>query len=398
MNKAGGIIAMVAGVFGVIAAIVTLTVGGLGSAFKADNADTVVALGWGGIAFSFLVIVLGAVAIFKPKGAGIGLIVCSVGGAILGGTIVAVFMVLSLIGGVVCVVGSRQKKENASAIQSSAPGGTVQGGEIYSQLERLADLKNKGVLTEGEFQAQKTKLLSGSQASFTVPDLPAPVEHVLVPAEVSVTKILCANCGKPLVPGAPYCGECGATVAVSSPTAAPAPPLPKRGRVVVWTVLICGALTVLILGAQFLMNRASTNSPLTAANTATGTATPQTSTVAAVSTAVANAAPVNPDILEFNSVEDLLNGYEEQARGRSVKVKGKINGFTLTDNSVELESTPNEHVVCNFTPGDREKFVNLDLERDQQITATLGNRVDMGETPMSGKTIYRIDLTGCRLQ
>jgi hypothetical protein len=74
MNKAGGIIAMVAGVFGVIAAIVTLIVGGLGSAFKADSADTVVALGWGGVVFSFLVIVFGAVALYKPKGAGIGLI------------------------------------------------------------------------------------------------------------------------------------------------------------------------------------------------------------------------------------------------------------------------------------------------------------------------------------
>ena len=31
----------------------------------------------------------------------------------------------------------------------------------------------------------------------------------------------CMMCGKPLVPGTPYCGECGAKVAVSSPTAAP---------------------------------------------------------------------------------------------------------------------------------------------------------------------------------
>ena len=125
MNRAGGIIGMVAGVFAVIGAIVTLMVGGLGSAFKADNADTVVALGWGGIAFSFLVIVSGAVALFKPKSAGIALIVCSLGGAVLGGTIVAVFMVLSLIGGIVCVIGDRQKKDTNGAVQQhleSAPG------------------------------------------------------------------------------------------------------------------------------------------------------------------------------------------------------------------------------------------------------------------------------------
>jgi hypothetical protein len=174
-------------------------------------------------------------------------------------------------------------------------------------------------------------------------------------------------------------------------------------KVVGW---ICYALVLIALvsvalfmgsGSSVKGIWATSSAQLAAANTATGTATPQTSTVAAVPTAVANAAPVNPDVLEFNSVEDLLNGYEEQARGRSVKVKGKINGFTLTDNSVELESTPNERVVCNFAPGEREKFVNLDPERDQQITATLGNRIDLGETPMSGKRTYKIDLMGCRL-
>jgi len=35
MNKAGGVLAIVAGVFGVIAAVVTLLAGGLASAFKA---------------------------------------------------------------------------------------------------------------------------------------------------------------------------------------------------------------------------------------------------------------------------------------------------------------------------------------------------------------------------
>ena len=99
MSKAGGIVGMIAGVFGVLAAIVTLAVGGLGSAFKTGNADEVLALGWGGIGFSFLVIVFGAVALHRPKGAGFGLIACSLGGIVLGGTVVAVFMALSLIGG-----------------------------------------------------------------------------------------------------------------------------------------------------------------------------------------------------------------------------------------------------------------------------------------------------------
>jgi len=34
-----------------------------------------------------------------------------------------------------------------------------QGADVASQLERLADLRDRGVLTESEFQAQKTRIL-----------------------------------------------------------------------------------------------------------------------------------------------------------------------------------------------------------------------------------------------
>ena len=61
MRKAGGIIALIAGIFGIFAAGITLLVGGIGSAVQADSAHLVVGLGWGGVAFSFIVIVLGAV-------------------------------------------------------------------------------------------------------------------------------------------------------------------------------------------------------------------------------------------------------------------------------------------------------------------------------------------------
>lgn len=57
--------------------------------------------------FSFVTIVLGAVAMgAKGKVPGILLIVCAIAGAILGGTIVAVFMVLALIGGILATVGT----------------------------------------------------------------------------------------------------------------------------------------------------------------------------------------------------------------------------------------------------------------------------------------------------
>ncbi|MDO8769513.1 MAG: hypothetical protein Q7K57_12580 [Burkholderiaceae bacterium] len=100
MHKAGGIIAIIAGIFGIFAAGFTLLFGGVASALKADGGSTVVALGWGGVVFSFLTIIFGAMALSRVRWAGIGIIICAIAGAILGGTLVAVFMVLSLIGGV----------------------------------------------------------------------------------------------------------------------------------------------------------------------------------------------------------------------------------------------------------------------------------------------------------
>jgi uncharacterized protein YecT (DUF1311 family) len=115
MRKAGGIIALVAGIFATLAAIVTLSVGGLGSAFQAEGAETVIWLGVGGVFFSFLTIILGAVAIgAKSRNPGMLLILSSIAGATLGGTFVAVFMVLALIGGVLASTGN----SNSNSAQS----------------------------------------------------------------------------------------------------------------------------------------------------------------------------------------------------------------------------------------------------------------------------------------
>lgn len=110
MKKAGGIISLIAGIFGVIAAIATLFVGGVGATFGGEGAETVISLGWGGVLFSFLAIIFGAVAIgSKSKVPGILLIICSIAGAILGGTFVAIFMVLALIGGILTVISKKKE-------------------------------------------------------------------------------------------------------------------------------------------------------------------------------------------------------------------------------------------------------------------------------------------------
>lgn len=112
MKKAGGIIVLIAGIFGVIMALVTLFLGGVGSAFDAEGSNTVVGLGWGGVLFSFIDIILGAIGMgAKKKTVGVLIIICSIAGAILGGTLVAIFMALSLIGGILVLIGSKNPKE-----------------------------------------------------------------------------------------------------------------------------------------------------------------------------------------------------------------------------------------------------------------------------------------------
>ena len=108
MKKAGGILGIIGGVFGVFAALVTLFIGGVGGAFQASGAGTVVGLGWGGLAFAFLAIIFGAVSLgARSRTAGVLLTLSALGGAMLGGTMVAVCMVLALVGGILASLGAK---------------------------------------------------------------------------------------------------------------------------------------------------------------------------------------------------------------------------------------------------------------------------------------------------
>lgn len=107
MRNSGGIIAIIAGIFSVFAAVATLFIGGIGGAFQAEGANTVIGLGWGGVLFSFLTIVMGAIALnSKSRIPGIITCLCAIAGAMLGGTLVAIFMVLALVGGALATIGT----------------------------------------------------------------------------------------------------------------------------------------------------------------------------------------------------------------------------------------------------------------------------------------------------
>ncbi|NNM63731.1 MAG: hypothetical protein HKL99_03805, partial [Burkholderiales bacterium] len=79
-----------------------------GGAFQASGAGTVIGLGWGGLAFAFLAIVFGAVSLgARSRTAGVLLTLSALGGAMLGGTLVAVCMVLALVGGILASLGTK---------------------------------------------------------------------------------------------------------------------------------------------------------------------------------------------------------------------------------------------------------------------------------------------------
>lgn len=116
MKVAGSVIALIAGIFGCIAAVATLLLGGIGSAFSAQGANTVIGLGWGGVIFSFLVIVWAACALgVRGRWPGVLLMISALAGACLGGTLVAVCMALALVGGLLSMIAKREAPMAASS-------------------------------------------------------------------------------------------------------------------------------------------------------------------------------------------------------------------------------------------------------------------------------------------
>ena len=132
MRQAGGVIAIIFGIFGTVAALFTLLVGGIGIAFSAEDADNVVWLGFGGLVFSFLTIILGAICMFvASRIPGILLIVSAIAGAILGGTLVAVLMIFTAIGGILTLFDkSSRHLSEAPLPQSPGPRPNAQGMQV----------------------------------------------------------------------------------------------------------------------------------------------------------------------------------------------------------------------------------------------------------------------------
>ncbi len=116
MIKAGGILAIIAGLLGVLAGLMTLFMGGLGAAFSTDGAGMVVGMGWGGILFSLLVVVYGAIAFTAPRAGATGLALSAIAGMVLGGTLVAVLMIMVLIAALMVGLGKPKATDGAQVV------------------------------------------------------------------------------------------------------------------------------------------------------------------------------------------------------------------------------------------------------------------------------------------
>lgn len=108
MQKAGAIIALIAGVFGVVASVPTIIIGGLGSLLGFLSTAALINLAWGSILVSFLIIILAAISLYSTGMLpGVLLCLCAILGVVFGGYLVAAFMLLALTGGVISAIGAR---------------------------------------------------------------------------------------------------------------------------------------------------------------------------------------------------------------------------------------------------------------------------------------------------
>jgi hypothetical protein len=105
MRVTGGAIAVTAGIFGTIAAVLTLIIG-LASAFEAERAVQISWSEWGAVVASFSTVFLGAICLHaRSVAAAMLLMIASVCGAVVGGMFVAVFMALTFVGGAAASIG-----------------------------------------------------------------------------------------------------------------------------------------------------------------------------------------------------------------------------------------------------------------------------------------------------
>jgi len=99
MRTASLVLGIIGGVFGIIAGILAMLIGGAGAAFQATDSSTIIGLGFAAIFIGVLGIIGGAVAPSYPKAAGIIQLISCVAGFIA----VSLFWIFS---GILLLIGA----------------------------------------------------------------------------------------------------------------------------------------------------------------------------------------------------------------------------------------------------------------------------------------------------
>ncbi|MDA1657918.1 DUF4064 domain-containing protein [Bacillus cereus group sp. TH150LC] len=107
------VLGLIGGIFGIICAFIALMIGGMGAAFEADGANTIIGLGWGAVGLSTLGIVGSVMVKSKAKVGGIMMTVAAVGGFICISAVYLLPGILLLIGGLMGIF--RKDKVTVSA-------------------------------------------------------------------------------------------------------------------------------------------------------------------------------------------------------------------------------------------------------------------------------------------
>ncbi|QCT02744.1 hypothetical protein E6C60_2029 [Paenibacillus algicola] len=99
---------LVAGIFGVIASIIALTVGGIDAAFSNDGTSSILGLGLTAMIFSILGIIGAAMSKPKPKVAGVLMVISGIAGFISISFFYILSAILFIIGGFMGILGKRE--------------------------------------------------------------------------------------------------------------------------------------------------------------------------------------------------------------------------------------------------------------------------------------------------
>jgi hypothetical protein len=105
---------IIGGIFGILASILAMTVGGIGSAVGADGANSVMGLGFVAMLFSVLGIIAGTIAKSKTKLAGILLLVSGIAGFICISLFFIISGILFIVAGLIGIFAKANNRPNVA--------------------------------------------------------------------------------------------------------------------------------------------------------------------------------------------------------------------------------------------------------------------------------------------